>query len=556
MNMATTKEEKRRVGNDSVSSLSQRKSSFSNAFTNITTNPFNRRRTATILPELASSNAATRSSRIPTPSGIPPSTSFFGNSCTIATKPTLSHGDNESSGHSAPGRRSRKISERLAQAPFFYQHQRFSTTPLMNKQKRDSSVLIEQRGLMAPLHPPLPRSSTMGTLENGQQIQSSPHTPSFMRPTSSSAARGSSPNASKQRRDRKDLMPIISFKTSTRAPSSKHNLSDKTSTTPRDRPSDIRTSFDTPPPSPPNNTPVGKRSDSSSHGEEEADPDPNASIVHPTRKSSMTLAPIQSPGNSGLSQRRKPVPSLSATDLGDDGVRELRGLKGQHVKSVRGNAAGQSRNQNEDNAADGIVPAGRTEGEVLLFPAYLIYDQYEAIGNAAELSPARDHDYADDFVVPDVPRPLYDFSDPRLVSTFLMGVLPHTPIPPIRPDPQYKLSYFNGRFTRLSTMSNGPADSRLFPTVSAPIPYPLFCYRRLQAPRPLIPLPTPNPTSLCTMKNIATVRSTSIFIAYAPQRTPETAWQLSRLSWKSARRREQVAQREQRLRKSMDSSNR
>lgn len=42
---------------------------------------------------------------------------------------------------------------------------------------------------MQPVHPPLPRSNTIGNL--GQSQQSSPHTPGFMRPTTSSARRSS-----------------------------------------------------------------------------------------------------------------------------------------------------------------------------------------------------------------------------------------------------------------------------------------------------------------------------------------------------------------------------
>ena len=64
-----------------------------------------------------------------------------------------------------------------------------------------SDALIQERRLMAPLNPPLPRSSTIGAVPNIASAFTSAHqstsrTPSFMRPTSSSAARKSLPSKS------------------------------------------------------------------------------------------------------------------------------------------------------------------------------------------------------------------------------------------------------------------------------------------------------------------------------------------------------------------------
>lgn len=178
----------------------RRQSSFSDAFNKITSNPFNRRRTTTLSHSSTFSSGLNRPSRIPTPSGIPRSTSFFNTLSSFASKSTSTDGGSEHSEQPVTVKPPRKVSDRLAQTPFFnHQHQRINTTPSINKQKCDSGVQIEHRGLMAPLHPPLPRSSTMGNLASGQTAQSSPRTPSFMRSTSSSAARRGSINTPKQR---------------------------------------------------------------------------------------------------------------------------------------------------------------------------------------------------------------------------------------------------------------------------------------------------------------------------------------------------------------------
>ncbi|KAL9134703.1 MAG: hypothetical protein Q9175_004116 [Cornicularia normoerica] len=162
---------------------SQRKSSFSEALTKFTSNTFNRRRTNTGIPSSTSLIAINHHSRIPTPAGIDRSTSFFSTLNTLTSKSTVSISDETQ--QPILTKRSRKISERLAQTPFFnHQHQQQSA--LTPKHNRESSVKIEQRGLMQPVHPPLPRSNTIGNLG-----QSSPLTPSFMRPTTSSARRSS-----------------------------------------------------------------------------------------------------------------------------------------------------------------------------------------------------------------------------------------------------------------------------------------------------------------------------------------------------------------------------
>ena len=165
---------------------SQRISSFSEALTKFKSNTFIRRRTNTDLPSSTSSVSINSHSRIPTPAGIDRSTSFF------STLPTFASNSNASTSEESPQpsliKRPRKISERLAQTPFFsHQHQQQSA--LTPRNNRESSVKIEQRGLMQPVHPPLPRTNTIGSLGHSQQ--SSPLTPGFMRPTTSSARRSS-----------------------------------------------------------------------------------------------------------------------------------------------------------------------------------------------------------------------------------------------------------------------------------------------------------------------------------------------------------------------------
>lgn len=166
--------------------MSERKSSFSEALTKFKSNTFNRRRTNNDSPSSNSSFANNHQSRIPTPAGIDRSTSFFGTLNGFASKSTASM--SEESPQPSLIKRSRKISERLAQTPFFsHQHQQQSAVIPSNN--RESSVKIEQRGLMQPVHPPLPRSNTVGNL--GQSQQGSPLTPGFMRPTTNSARRSS-----------------------------------------------------------------------------------------------------------------------------------------------------------------------------------------------------------------------------------------------------------------------------------------------------------------------------------------------------------------------------
>ena len=179
--------------------LRQRKSSFSDALSKFTSKTFSRRDTPAGLPTCVSTASMNQQSRLPTPSGIPKSSSFFSSLNSFATKSSSSSVSRSETSQPPPIKRPRKISERLAATPFFNlssQQQRVPTAPILtNPIHRETTVKIETRGLMQPVAPPLPRSSTMAHLAI---IYSSPQTPGYMRPTSSSAARRGSLTGSKQ----------------------------------------------------------------------------------------------------------------------------------------------------------------------------------------------------------------------------------------------------------------------------------------------------------------------------------------------------------------------
>ncbi|KAL8944006.1 MAG: hypothetical protein Q9216_000715 [Gyalolechia sp. 2 TL-2023] len=104
-------------------------------------------------------------------------------------------------------KQSRSVSDRLADATASTFHSVSHTLAAVpqscspRSKNRESGVVIEERRLMAPIDPPLPRSTTIGVVPNTSSIftspyQVSPRTPNFMRPTSSSAARRTQPSKS------------------------------------------------------------------------------------------------------------------------------------------------------------------------------------------------------------------------------------------------------------------------------------------------------------------------------------------------------------------------
>ena len=174
--------------------ITTRKNSFSDALNKFTdkANPFGHRRrmTTAALPtstSLASvSNNESYPSRLPTASGIPRSASFFGG---LNARVTPQSDENSSplTSTAAKERRNRRISDKLTQLPFF-DHEcqtRDFQTPLMSRGKGDSTIKIQQRGLMAPIQPAsLPQSSTICNI--AEQYRDT-QIPNLKHPTSSRA---------------------------------------------------------------------------------------------------------------------------------------------------------------------------------------------------------------------------------------------------------------------------------------------------------------------------------------------------------------------------------
>ena len=187
----------------------RRKTSFSEALNKFTSNAFTRRRTTNNLPNSTSLNTIHTRSRLPTPSGIPRSTSFFStlNSFASATATSTRNqirqkDTNVNSGTKVKDlkagllkstststipvatARIQKSPEKANIAPSRRAHTpyRHSTGPVTptstqklksNKSRRESSVQITQHKLMQPLPPPLPKSKTMSALLTGSPASAS-----------------------------------------------------------------------------------------------------------------------------------------------------------------------------------------------------------------------------------------------------------------------------------------------------------------------------------------------------------------------------------------------
>ena len=180
--------------------FADRKSSFSDTLSKFASNTFTRRRTTTEFSTTSASIPSTTTkpqhfqSRLPTPSKLPRSSSFFSSLNAFVPRVTPSHTyskilEPESTEVKAT-KKSRDFSYRLSQPTSFFHSasaNKEAEEPLLPSQKRrDSTTQITQRGLMQPItNPPLPRRSTTNNLNQKPVGQ----TPSFMRPTSSSAAR-------------------------------------------------------------------------------------------------------------------------------------------------------------------------------------------------------------------------------------------------------------------------------------------------------------------------------------------------------------------------------
>lgn len=163
-----------------------RKSSISDSLTRFTS--FRRQRTATD-PDSSNSVVTTLpASRLPTPAGVSRSNSFFRNLNAFNSKPASLLEKDRPSASVTVKRVPRPPSNQSSTPPSDRTPARRSKarTPVLGHKKREHSIQISQHSLMQPIRPGIPKSSTVGNL-NPQT--GSPRTPSFMRPTSSSAAR-------------------------------------------------------------------------------------------------------------------------------------------------------------------------------------------------------------------------------------------------------------------------------------------------------------------------------------------------------------------------------
>ncbi|KAL9122843.1 MAG: hypothetical protein Q9187_000600 [Circinaria calcarea] len=171
----------------------KKQASFSQTVSKFTSDTFRRRRTTLSTSNSGSSPASAPRSGIPTPHGRPsplhrrPSflASLSALTCSTPAKPEPQ----------PPASKIRNISTKLAQRPFL---SRFSSLPAPSLSpippfadggQRKRSIHITERKLMAPLPPPLPRSTTFGALKSHAPAGSTPQTPSYARATSSSQAR-------------------------------------------------------------------------------------------------------------------------------------------------------------------------------------------------------------------------------------------------------------------------------------------------------------------------------------------------------------------------------
>ena len=229
--------------------VAQRQSSVTELLNKFTANSFSRSRVERALPHSTSTvTALVNYSRLPTPSGVPRSTSFFSNlnkfggktsgerretgdfqarpltqtrvprstsffsnlhaltsrpsntdseaevlpsrfptSSATTSDSSISSDQNSSCHRTASNnsqsdnsqrpasKRSRRISSRLTRTSFFSRSTPRAPSGRLTPNKiRTSSVKVEQRGLMKPVPPPLPRSTTTGNIGQGSSTQCSP----------------------------------------------------------------------------------------------------------------------------------------------------------------------------------------------------------------------------------------------------------------------------------------------------------------------------------------------------------------------------------------------
>ena len=495
--------------------ISQRKSSFSEAFTKFTSNTFNRRRTDAGIPSSISSICIDHPSRIPTPAGIDRSTSFFSSLNTFASKSTPSI--IEEIPQPSNTKRYRRISERLAQTPFFsHQHQQQPTsTP---KENRKPSVKIEQRGLMQPVHPPLPRSNTIGS--PGQSQQSSPHTPGFMRPTTSSARRSS----------------LIS-RSNTAAPSSMAGHNNVAFQRQRNTP--LRTIAT---PNPSSKTPTQARQVQAG--------------AFPARSDSLVVGPtrLKKPATASESDGDAKQPDMLA-DYSDGANFQVIDQHSKELFQTTESTSGQPKISVEQvhptrqapmpkEAKKGILKSkGKNHKLSEALSNLYVDDEEEADSGKGELDNNNEVKSRSDQGSPDYSERTAtpDSSNPRLVSIFpthskILSPRIHPLLmknPPI-PLPANTIAAI-ARSTKPNPQSGGWAATPRSRTASAPAPSPPHRPTRPFQPPP--PPPAPTRTTPCTTRTGAAAASTSTCARCARRTRRAPAWTSSKGSWRRGRRR-------------------
>lgn len=164
---------------NSESSLpSMRRSTFAvalNKFSTLT------RRKSSSDDSLITARSFSQRSRIPTPGGVPHSTSFFKTRFSAKT-PTQADPDSK---------KDRKLSAKLAQSTTWFHKDNISAplTPPISavvEKRRELSVIITQHKLMGPVPPSIPQSKRLSLVADPVTPSSSP---GYLRSTSSSQAK-------------------------------------------------------------------------------------------------------------------------------------------------------------------------------------------------------------------------------------------------------------------------------------------------------------------------------------------------------------------------------
>ena len=164
----------------------RRKSSFGDTLSKLAGKPFSRRRTNTI-PASKSTQCLNSKTNIQVTTKLPRSTSLLSSISNRQPHSKIPQPSDEFVKTKTPeAKASRHTSHHLRKTPNVGPYSPIIESP-RSSGKRDSDVQIQQRTLLKPVQPPMPKSQTYGDLSSTAGMLP----PRFMRPTSSSAARQS-----------------------------------------------------------------------------------------------------------------------------------------------------------------------------------------------------------------------------------------------------------------------------------------------------------------------------------------------------------------------------